>query len=67
MPLSIVLALAAMPLYAQAPKDDMRDGIELLQDGMRLFLRGLIDEIGPAFVQLQGRIIDLNAYYPPEV
>ena len=45
----------------------MREGLSLLQEGTRLLLEGLLKELGPALLELQGRIIDLNAYYPPEV
>ena len=63
----LALALGALPLQAQETNDDMREGLSLLQEGTRLLLEGLLKELGPALLELQGRIIDLNAYYPPEV
>ncbi len=32
-----------------------------------MLLEGLMQEIGPALKDLEGKIDDLNAYYPPEV
>ena len=45
----------------------MREGIELLQDGMQLLFRGLMEELGPTLLELEGKIIDLNLYELPEV
>ena len=56
----LALALGALPLQAQETNDDMREGLSLLQEGTRLLLEGLLKELGPALLELQGRIIDLN-------
>ncbi len=65
--IAFVLVLGGLPLQAQETNDDVREGFSLLQEGTRLLLEGLLKEIGPALLELQGRIIDLNAYYAPEV
>lgn len=69
---SIILAVSlaaapAAPAVAQTEKDDIRDGMDLLQEGTRLLLEGLMKEIGPALLELEGKIYDLNAYRAPEV
>jgi len=65
--ISLTLGLAAQPLSAQEDKTDMAEGLNLLQQGTRLLLQGLMDEMGPLVLELQGRIIDFSAYYPPEI
>ena len=64
---AFALTLGVPPVQAQEPNEELRDGLSLLQEGTRLLLEGLLKELGPAFLELQGRIIDLNAYYAPEV
>ena len=41
--------------------------MDLLSQGSRLLLRGLIGELEPALRELEGALNDLNAYYPPEI
>lgn len=65
--IGFALALGAMPLAAQDTKDDISEGMTLLQEGTRLLLEGLIKEIGPIMLELQGEIIDLNKYHMPEI
>ncbi len=65
--LGLVLSLGAMPLAAQDSKDEISEGMTLLQEGTRLLLEGLMNELGPALLELKGQIIDLNAYHAPEV
>ena len=43
------------------------EGLELLQEGTRLLLRGLMEEMGPGLREMQRRLGDLSAYHPPEV
>ncbi|TCP44041.1 AAA+ family ATPase [Rhodovulum marinum] len=45
-------AAAQDPAPAPAPDGDMREGIDLLGEGMRLFFRGLGDELEPALRDL---------------
>ncbi len=63
---AFALTLGVPPVQAQEPNEELRDGLSLLQEGTRLLLEGLLKELGPTFLELQGRIIDLNAYYAPE-
>ncbi len=63
----LALALAASPAAAQEGREEMRKGMELLSEGLQLLLRGLADEIGPILLEIQGRIIDLSLYEPPEI
>ena len=63
----LALVLAGSPATAQDDDGDMREGIELLQDGMQLLFRGLMEELGPALLELEGKIIDLSLYELPEI
>lgn len=79
---ALCLALVAAPLAAQegpqpdrAPEaapdstseDQVEQGFGLLQEGTRLMLRGLLDQMQPALRDLGAAIDDLNAYEMPEV
>jgi len=61
-----VAAMVGAPVQAQGT-NDMRDGMGLLQQGSRLLLQGLLKELGPLMLELEGKIIDLNAYEFPEI
>lgn len=67
--LALGLALAALPGAAQEGVDneDIDHGFDLLQEGSRLMLRGMLDRLEPALRELEGALDDLNAYYPPEI
>ncbi len=45
----------------------MSEGLDLLSEGTRLLLEGLVDELGPALEGLREGLSDLNAYHPPEM
>ena len=47
---ALALSLIAAPLPAQ----DADQGTSLMEEGMRLFFRGLMDEMGPALDELEG-------------
>jgi len=63
--LMLGLALAAGPAAAQ--NSDVEDGFDLLSEGTRLLLRGLLDQMEPALRELEGVLQDLDAYHAPEV
>ena len=65
--LGFVLTLVAAPLQAQDADDEIADGFNLIQQGAQLLMRGLLAEIGPAMLELEGRLIDLSLYHAPEV
>ncbi|MBK1635240.1 hypothetical protein [Rhodovulum adriaticum] len=77
------LTLAALvtlsPAAAQEAEEpgDLREGMDLLNEGMRLFLRGLgdeleprmralVEEMEPAMTRLMELIDDIDAYHLPE-
>ena len=64
-PLSLCALLMFTP--AQAQDNDLGDGMDLLSQGTKLLLRGLMGEIEPALRELEGALQDLNAYHAPEV
>ncbi len=79
---SLVAMLFCTPVAAQdtpeGPEGDVQEGIDLLEEGAKLFLRGFLDDIEPAleeFAQnmkpamreLMGMIDDFDAYHLPEV
>jgi hypothetical protein len=82
-PLMVAVLLAATPAAAQTgdvpapPKGDMGEGIDLLGEGLRLFFKGLGDEMEPtlrdladqmqpAIRKLMELIDDMDAYQMPE-
>ena len=60
----LCLPLAAPALAEESP---LRDGFGLIQEGTRLMLRGLREEIDPLLQELQEKVGDLSAYHPPEI
>ena len=85
---ALVSALASAPVGAQ----DADDGVSLMEEGAKLLLRGLMqemepaledlrnfseelepalkkmmDEMGPALIELMAKIDDITAYHPPEI
>ncbi len=70
--LAFALTFAAVPAAAQDEKSpdaksDFREGFNLLEEGTKLLLRGLMNEMEPALRELQGALQELDAYHPPEV
>ncbi|TCP62182.1 hypothetical protein EV663_10225 [Rhodovulum bhavnagarense] len=77
--LMIAALVAFTPAAAQQADEgaDMREGLDLLGEGMRLLFKGLGDEIEPqlkdladrmqpAMTRLMELIDDIDAYHPPE-
>ncbi len=71
--ISLALMFAATPALVQETGEngtddgEFNEGLDLLSEGTRLLLRGLMKEFEPALRELEGVIDDLNAYHPPEV
>lgn len=66
-----VLAIATMPALAQVQDDtprnpDLSEGAQLLSDGMKLFLKGLISEGAEGWDKLVDWLDDASLYEPPE-
>lgn len=61
------VGLLASPVAGQGDDSDLKEGMDLLSEGTKLLLRGLMGEIEPALRELEGALQDLNAYHPPEV
>ncbi len=64
--LAVLVSFLALPVHAQQGKD-MEEGMDLLSQGARLFLRGLVQELGPALAEVEQALGNINAYHPPEV
>jgi hypothetical protein len=62
---AVVLWLAALPAASQ--DGEIEEGMDLLSEGTRLLLRGLLAEMEPALRELRGALVGLNAYHPPEM
>ena len=58
----VIAAFLAVPLQAQE-----ETGRDLMGEALRLFMKGLIDEMEPAVNGLEGFLEDLNGYHAPEV
>ena len=64
----VALSLMTVPALAQDQNEtDLQEGLDLLSEGTKLLLEGLMDEVGPALQELRNGLEDLNAYHPPEV
>lgn len=67
----LVAAFAAVPAGAQDGRGDMGQGLDLMQQGGRLLLRGIIAQMEPPMRDLIGALVgmmdDINAYQLPEV
>lgn len=78
---AICLAAGLAVAPAQAGNDDLDEGVNLLEEGTKLLLRGLMEEMGPtmeelrglademapAMKQLQDMIGDITQYHAPEM
>jgi hypothetical protein len=60
----VLICSLAMPLPALA-ESDMERGSDLVQEGMKLLMQGLMDEIGPALGDLKDQIVDWSMYEAP--
>lgn len=57
-------------LFFEGIKREMEpalDDLMALAEDMEPALREFVSEMGPAFVELMGKIEDLSAYHPPEM
>ncbi len=61
--LFLTLALiASQPALAQEEQ-----GRDLMSEALKLFMKGLMQEMDPAIEGFEGLLDDLSAYHPPEV
>ena len=74
----LAISLSLSPASADTPGKDVHEGFDLMQDGTRLMLRGLMDrlepdlralmeQVQPAMKDLAAIIGDLSAYHAPEI
>ncbi|NNL18844.1 MAG: hypothetical protein HKP37_08915 [Boseongicola sp.] len=63
--LLIPLAFVATPLFAQDTPE--LEGRDLMSEALRLFMRGLLEEMEPAIDDLSALLDNLDAYHAPEV
>lgn len=63
--LTTVFVLATSPALAQSQNSE--EGLDLMGEALRLFMRGLMQEVGPALEGMEGLLDNLDAYHPPEV
>ncbi len=68
--IALCATLSAVPANAQGG-DEMSEGLGLLEEGTRMLLRGLMNEMSPALENLSDDLRealgDLSSYHPPEV
>lgn len=64
---TVLIAALAFAAPAVAQDDGVEEGVDLLSEGTRMLLRGLMDEIEPALRELRGALQDLDAYEAPEI
>ena len=65
--LSLCLTLSLPAAAQEDGESDMAEGLDLLSEGTRLLMEGLIQELAPALEGLREGLSDLNAYHPPEM
>lgn len=66
-PALVIASFLSLPAAAGDGEEPLREGFDLLQEGTRLMLRGLMEELEPALRDMRDRIGDLSAYHPPEI
>lgn len=76
-PLALCAALATLPAHAPAQTraqdegGELSEGLGLLEEGTRMLLRGLLEEMSPAMEQmsddLRRALGNLSAYEAPEI
>lgn len=54
---ALVLTLAATPLHAQQEEER---GLSLMEEGMKLFFKGLMSEMEPALEELEGFALEVE-------
>lgn len=60
---SLILACTlAFPVVAEE-----HQGRDLMSEALKLFMKGLMQEMDPAIEGFEGLLDDLTAYHPPEV
>lgn len=66
--LALILCLAvSAPAAAQDAPDEPGMGLNLMEEAMRLFMRGLLAEMEPALDDLRDLVAGIDSYHPPEV
>lgn len=63
--LALIVLLSAGPVLAQDEGEEQ--GRDLMTEALRLFMKGLMQEMEPALNDLGDLLDNLDAYYPPEV
>ena len=62
--LAILLVLTATPAQ---PQDAGSEGRDLMAEALRLFMRGLLEEMEPALDDLNSLLENFDAYHQPEM
>ena len=65
--IAFCVILASSAIGQEDDKGDMAEGLDLLSEGTRLLMEGLMQELAPALEGLRDGLDDLNAYHPPEM
>ena len=61
------IVLLCLVLASPALAQDEEQGLDLMSEALKLFMRGLMQEMEPALEGMEGLLEDLSAYHPPEV
>lgn len=64
---ALLLVLIAAPAFAQDTDETPGEGTDLMEEALKLFMRGLMQEIEPALDDLSNLLDNLDAYHPPEI
>ncbi len=61
----LIVSMALLTATTSFAQEDT--GRDLMAEALRLFMRGLIEEMEPAVDGIEGLLDDLGAYHAPEV
>ena len=65
--LALILCLAVSTPVAAQHEPAPGAGLNLVEEAMKLFMRGLLQEVEPALDDLRDLLGTIDAYHPPEI
>ncbi|MEL6839545.1 MAG: AAA+ family ATPase [Pseudomonadota bacterium] len=57
--LTLAIGLSVSPVYAQDESAEITDGFNLMEEGARMLMRGLMSEVEPALTELRDTFEDM--------
>ena len=63
----LIMATVVLLAGSALAEEHEPQGRDLMSEALRLFMKGLMSEMEPAFEDLEGLLQNLDVYHPPEV